>query len=216
MPKVLPEYLEHRKQQILDAAAACFVRRGFHQTTMQDICQESELSPGAVYRYFPSKEAIIEAMAEYRQRQNAERLEKAMSKGATLEVFDELIRLFFLEREAAEMMATCALMLETITEAPRNPQIREAQARINAGVRVGLANGVRESQARGEIDPTLDADAVARVMSAVYQGYITQLLVDPDIDVRAYGEVLRSLFGGRFWRQPVPIKTGTTSPAKFC
>ena len=47
MPKVLPEYLELRRQQILDAAAACFSRRGFHQTTMQDICTEAGLSPGA-------------------------------------------------------------------------------------------------------------------------------------------------------------------------
>ncbi|MGE0685263.1 MAG: TetR/AcrR family transcriptional regulator, partial [Dehalococcoidia bacterium] len=45
MPKVLPEYLELRRQQILDAAAACFTRAGFHQTTMQDICAESDLSP---------------------------------------------------------------------------------------------------------------------------------------------------------------------------
>src|SRR3989304_4862304 len=85
MPKVLPEYLELRRQQILDAAAACFVRRGFPRTTMQDICDEAGLSPGAVYRYFPSKEEIIEAMSEYRQRQNAERLEQAMGKEATLE-----------------------------------------------------------------------------------------------------------------------------------
>jgi AcrR family transcriptional regulator len=55
MPKVTEAHLEARRQQILDAALACFSRRGFHQSTMQDICQEAELSPGAVYRYFRSK-----------------------------------------------------------------------------------------------------------------------------------------------------------------
>ncbi|HIN34796.1 MAG TPA: TetR/AcrR family transcriptional regulator, partial [Dehalococcoidia bacterium] len=33
----------------------------FHQTNIQDICKEAELSPGAVYRYFPSKDHIIAA-----------------------------------------------------------------------------------------------------------------------------------------------------------
>ena len=59
MPKVTQAHLEARRQQILDAAFGCFARQGFHQTTMQDICREAELSPGAVYRYFDSKEAII-------------------------------------------------------------------------------------------------------------------------------------------------------------
>jgi AcrR family transcriptional regulator len=61
MPKVSPEYLEARKNEILDAAFACFRRRGFHQTTMQDIYRETGLSPGAVYHYFRSKEEIIAA-----------------------------------------------------------------------------------------------------------------------------------------------------------
>ena len=42
MPKVQPEYLEHRRQQILGAAAACFSRNGFHQTSMHDICAEAD------------------------------------------------------------------------------------------------------------------------------------------------------------------------------
>ena len=52
MPKVTEAHLEARRQQILDAASACFSRQGFHQTTMQGICREVDLSPGAVYRYF--------------------------------------------------------------------------------------------------------------------------------------------------------------------
>ena len=61
MPKVPAQYLEARKNEIVDAAMACFLRRGFHQTTMKDICREAQLSPGAVYRYFRSKEDIINA-----------------------------------------------------------------------------------------------------------------------------------------------------------
>ena len=64
MPKVTEAHLEARHQQILNAAGACFSRQGFHQTSMQDICREAELSPGAVYRYFSSKEDIIAASCQ--------------------------------------------------------------------------------------------------------------------------------------------------------
>ncbi|WP_067830701.1 TetR/AcrR family transcriptional regulator [Actinomadura kijaniata] len=62
MPRVSAEHLERRRQQILDAARACFVRKGVHDTSMQDIFAESGLSAGAVYRYFKSKSEIVEAI----------------------------------------------------------------------------------------------------------------------------------------------------------
>lgn len=63
MPRVSAEHLERRRQQILDAAQLCFARKGFYETSMQDIFAESDLSAGAVYRYFKSKNDIIAALA---------------------------------------------------------------------------------------------------------------------------------------------------------
>src|SRR3954469_21945833 len=63
MPRVSDDHLERRRQQILDAARRCFVRKGFHRTSMQDVFAESGLSAGAVYRYFKSKNEIIHAIA---------------------------------------------------------------------------------------------------------------------------------------------------------
>ncbi|MGW4844004.1 TetR/AcrR family transcriptional regulator [Nocardia brasiliensis] len=63
MPKVSEEHLERRRQQILDAARLCFARKGFHETSMQDVFTESGLSAGAVYRYFKSKDELIAALA---------------------------------------------------------------------------------------------------------------------------------------------------------
>ncbi len=50
--------------RFLRAAVVCFAREGFHRTTIQDIVHESKLSPGAIYRYFASKEDIIVAIAD--------------------------------------------------------------------------------------------------------------------------------------------------------
>ncbi|GAN00339.1 transcriptional regulator of TetR family [alpha proteobacterium U9-1i] len=54
---------ERRRVQILDAARACFAARGLSQTTIEDICAEARVSPGALYRYFASKAEIVAALA---------------------------------------------------------------------------------------------------------------------------------------------------------
>ena len=66
MPKVTVEHKEARRRQVLDAALACFEAKGLHGTTMQDIITASGLSAGAIYTYFASKDAIIEAIADER------------------------------------------------------------------------------------------------------------------------------------------------------
>src|SRR6187401_3335842 len=53
-----------RRSDILAAAQRCFVRSGFHGASMQDICAQAGMSPGNLYRYFPSKEALIAGIAE--------------------------------------------------------------------------------------------------------------------------------------------------------
>src|SRR5215218_1785482 len=53
-----------RRSRILDAAERCFVRSGFHRTTMQDVAAEAGMSPGNLYRYFPSKDALVAGLCE--------------------------------------------------------------------------------------------------------------------------------------------------------
>jgi AcrR family transcriptional regulator len=50
---------EGRRQQILSASKQLFAHRGFHQTTMEDIANAAELSPGTIYLYFKSKDELF-------------------------------------------------------------------------------------------------------------------------------------------------------------
>jgi AcrR family transcriptional regulator len=59
MPRVSTAFKEDRRSEILEAARRCVARSGFHQTSMHDICTEAGMSPGNLYRYFPSKEAAL-------------------------------------------------------------------------------------------------------------------------------------------------------------
>jgi len=58
-PSVPKAYLEARTAEIIEAAIKCFMEKGFHNTTMQDIYDATSLSPGAVYNYFENKEDML-------------------------------------------------------------------------------------------------------------------------------------------------------------
>ena len=76
MPKLKPDTQRARREHILDAAEQCFARAGFHATTMQDICKEAAVSPGALYVYFGSKEDLIAGLCERDRAELAERLDR--------------------------------------------------------------------------------------------------------------------------------------------
>jgi AcrR family transcriptional regulator len=164
-----------------------------------------------VYRYFGSKEQIIEGMSRWRQQQNAERLQRAIGKGTTLERFNELLQAFFIDREQEELAANCALIVELAAESQRNQDVRAAQSQTLAAVWEALAELIREAQARGEVKRSLDPDSVARLMIGIYQGFVVQRLIDPDMDASGYTKVAQSLFDGTFWQGDGGAKTGASA-----
>src|SRR6476660_8222675 len=64
MRTVDPTKHEEKRREILVAAARCFERSGFRGAAISAICAEAKISPGHLYHYFASKEAIVSAMAE--------------------------------------------------------------------------------------------------------------------------------------------------------
>lgn len=64
MPKISAAAKEARQEQILQAALHCFAQRGYYATTIEDLVTATGLSRGALYLYFPSKEALYLALAD--------------------------------------------------------------------------------------------------------------------------------------------------------
>jgi len=195
MPKVLPEYLRQRRKQVLDAAAACFSRNGFHQTSMQDICREAHLSPGAVYRYFRSKEEIIQAICEDSHEHDLRIIEAIRAGGQTLDVLAEIAREFFGNFRQEEI----SLVLDLWAESGHDARIHETVKRGADGFRTSFAELVRRAQARGEINPRLEPEAVARIFCSLYLGCLVQRHLDPDFSVEDYVAAAMAMAGGTFW-----------------
>ena len=127
MPKVSDAYVEARRQQILEAARACFARQGFHQTSIKDICQEAGLSPGAVYRYFPSKEHIIAATCLGCQQESIDFIESAKSQGSTpLQILDFIVEHGFSMLDQKESREYTMMTIQLWSEALRSSEVKDA------------------------------------------------------------------------------------------
>src|ERR1700730_18570250 len=81
---------QDRREQIMQAAMACFAKRGFHQTSMHDISAEARISVGLIYRYFENKEAVIAAMADRHKKEIQAVLERARQAPTLLESLETL------------------------------------------------------------------------------------------------------------------------------
>ena len=63
MPKVSEEHKERRREQILDGARRCFAQHGYEGATVARLEQEIGLSRGAIFNYFPNKDALFVELA---------------------------------------------------------------------------------------------------------------------------------------------------------
>ena len=63
MPRVI-KHPDIRRAEILDRASALFVQRGYDNVSLNDLIADAGVSKGAFYHWFPSKDALITALAE--------------------------------------------------------------------------------------------------------------------------------------------------------
>ena len=56
---------EEKKSKILDAAYSVFVKKGYSDTTMDDIVKESKMSKGAIYHYYSSKKDLFLSLIDH-------------------------------------------------------------------------------------------------------------------------------------------------------
>jgi AcrR family transcriptional regulator len=175
LPKVTDEYRDARRTHILDAARRCFLREGFHETSMQDLFDEAGLSAGAVYGYFKSKEDIVLAIAEdslggmiatihaFAASSHGEGLGNAF--GNALELLGR--------RHAEDQLGAIAVL--GWSEALRNPDLAHRARRLLRPMRNDLTELVRGHQETGELPKDTEPEALAAVLMSIVSGFMLQL-----------------------------------------
>ena len=190
MPQVSDRYRQERREHLLDAARRCFVRQGFHATSMQDLLAEAEMSSGAAYGYFASKDEIILAIAE----QNIGEIEAALRAAAEAEreptPVEALAGLLDLIRSRNAENDFARLAVIVWGEAVRNPDL--ARRLIGLGELYG-ATFARLASAHPS-RPAVGERSLAITANAIVIGYILRLSLGVPATMEESIEPMRALW----------------------
>lgn len=178
MPKLKPAIQQARRGHILNAAERCFARAGFHRSTMQDICREAGVSPGALYVYFDSKEALIAGICERDRAEFAERFAALAEAPDFLRSLRDLGEHYFVHEPAYKHL----LCIEIGAESTRNARVGEIRRGVDEFITSSLEKLFERMQDEGRIAPDLPVPVLVRMFSIIADGMFWHRAVDPDFD----------------------------------
>jgi TetR/AcrR family transcriptional regulator, repressor for uid operon len=192
MRKVDQARYDEKRRHILEAAEGCFQRDGFRGASIGDICATARMSPGHLYHYFDSKEAIVEGIFEMRLQEETEIVGEL---GLTPNLDFVTAMCGWLDQRMKDVRAHgTSLGLEMRAESARNPAIAKIVSRTDRRVRQLLSGLLREGQKREQVDPALDPESVAAVLHSIIFGLNRLGAVrDSTFDVKAAAATLKLL-----------------------
>jgi TetR/AcrR family transcriptional repressor of uid operon len=202
-----------RREHILQAAERAFVRNGFHATTMQHVADEAGMSAGNLYRYFSSKEAIVEGLCELDQAERAQAFAELMSDHRQImQALCAALRQHVLVKPPEKAQ----LLVEIWAEAGRNPRVAAIIAAIDSDVLAGLEKLIDMAKGAGAASPRLDSHFGARFFLTFVAGLFKRIAIEDDFDPEAETPmavgVLKALLAGAL----SPDRTALDVEARRC
>ena len=191
MPKLKPDTQKARREHILDAALRSFARGGFHATTMQDICKEAVVSPGAVYVYFASKEDLIAGLCERDRNEFAERFGQLATAPDFLEALSAIGEHYFVEESPDRQR----FVVEMGVESTRNPRIAEIFMSVDKFCCDSFQALFQRLKDEGRIAPSIDIPTLAKVFNVIGDGMFWRRAIEPGFNARAVLPVITALVG---------------------
>src|ERR1700753_1441762 len=192
MPKISEEQRQARRDQILAASWRCFARRGIHSTSMDDIVRESNLSFGAVYLYYKSKQELI--LAAFSTAFNEMRAPLAPVCAP-----EEPVPPSQFVREVARVISSHAhrdglnfgvAFLMGWSEAQSNPKLKEIIVAGQLAYREAATVAIRQWQKRGDLLNKSKPEHIAKVLLSFFLGFIVQSAmlgaVEPNVAVKGF------------------------------
>jgi len=165
------------RQRILNAATELFSQRGFSAAGVDELAARSGIAKTAIYYHFGSKEGLLAAVLERAATVWIEGIRAtAQQAGNPLERLDRsLAGMRTLLEERPWILKLIQLLALEVGE--HKPEVRASIHSIILKARTAIVDGLREAVG---LDG-LDAEAIAGVLLALYDGIAFGRLVDPDL-----------------------------------
>ncbi|WP_420140000.1 TetR/AcrR family transcriptional regulator [Sphingomonas sp.] len=193
MRTVNAERHAEKRAEILEAAGRCFLRNGFHRASISAICAEAGISPGHLYHYFDSKEAIITALVEDRLDNAARRYQLLINVDDIVPTLLAELERYLREEHSSGFTLKKMMLSDILGEASRNPAIAALFTSFcNKRYRYA-ADLLRKGQASGQIDPSLDPDATAELLISTADAAETWSIRNPDHEFDKNFAVFRTM-----------------------
>jgi AcrR family transcriptional regulator len=171
---------EQNRQRILRAASEVFTTRGL-QATLDDVARQAGVGVGTVYRRFPDKEALVDALFEDKLQALVAQAERA------LEAPDSWTGLVTLLERAGEMLTVDRGLLEILMYATYGQdRVSRARARMQPVVTRVVERAQRDGKVRADLRPTdvpfiefmltAAADYAAQVQPGIWRRYLALIL----------------------------------------
>jgi AcrR family transcriptional regulator len=175
VPRVTAAHEQEVRDRIIAAAVRVFSEKGYHSSTIADVCRESGLSVGAIYTYFASKEALFLQSCDLISARGLDELAQRLATArTTAERLTIAIGLYIETIDEYEGAPGQISLVQAWAEADREPGVREMlsarRERLVGAGQVLLHQGI----ASGELPAWLDVDAVTRGVLAMLDGLLLQ------------------------------------------
>jgi AcrR family transcriptional regulator len=188
MAKVSDAHLEARRRSILEAATLVFSRKGVESATMAEIARLAGISPGAIYRYFESKEALARGcMSENSFAVQSQWKSEAATGADAWAGFRELARKTFSLIHEPEERADTILFLEGVLAAVRDDDrgmvlalCGECEETVS-----GIQRRLQAARDQLSFDSAINSRHLAEALYSFYWGARLTHLIDPQVDTDA-------------------------------
>jgi AcrR family transcriptional regulator len=178
------ERRQQTRQELLTAAEACFVTRGFHAPSVDQVAERAGYPKGAVYSNFAAKEDLFFAVYERRVERALTEVVPSLRQAGAERAFDWLVTATMERRDPDD--GWLAVFFEFWGHVVRHPELRERFAAIHARFLEPLAEAVQHlAEHRGLTLPAdVTASQVAVAWNAMEVGLAMERLTQPQtVDV---------------------------------
>ena len=177
MPKVVPEYKEQARKRIIEVAARVFSENGYYSTKMDDVAEALDVSKGAIYQYFTSKEQLLFAVIDFVFDSRKDEIISILASDNPRFIATEEFFGIKIDRS----LQTQSFGLDILREATRNEKLRRLLKKLNERGYVELQEYVIALKDQETVKQDADIELAWRGIVALRDGLISSILLGADV-----------------------------------